>query len=84
MSLKKIACGFMAMLAITFSMAIADAEGFQALDKNIVTDMAARNVKPSDIDGDWLGAVDLGQMKLRMVMHIVTTESGLKILNGQP
>ena len=33
--------------------------------------------KPSDIDGDWLGSLDSGMMKLRLVLHIVNTEDGL-------
>jgi fermentation-respiration switch protein FrsA (DUF1100 family) len=64
--------------------AIAQAEDFQAQGKNSVADIDARNTQPSDIDGDWLGVVDLGQMKLRMVMHIVNTENGLNILIDSP
>jgi uncharacterized protein len=33
--------------------------------------------KPSDIDGTWLGTLDTGAMKLRVVFHIVNTEDGL-------
>ncbi len=33
--------------------------------------------KPSDIDGAWLGSLDLGGVKLRVVFHIVNTEDGL-------
>jgi fermentation-respiration switch protein FrsA (DUF1100 family) len=33
--------------------------------------------KPSDIDGDWWGALDTGAGKLRLVLHIVNTEDGL-------
>ena len=33
--------------------------------------------KPSDIDGDWLGTLDLGTAKLRLVFHITNTEDGL-------
>jgi hypothetical protein len=32
---------------------------------------------PSDIDGAWLGTVDTGAMKLRVVFHIVNTADGL-------
>ena len=32
---------------------------------------------PSDIDGDWLGTLDTGTMKLRVVFHITNTEDGL-------
>jgi hypothetical protein len=33
--------------------------------------------KPSDIDGAWMGSLDMGAMKLRVVFHIVNTEDGL-------
>ena len=33
--------------------------------------------KPSDIDGTWMGTLDLGAAKLRVVFHIVNTEDGL-------
>ncbi len=33
--------------------------------------------KPSDIDGTWMGSLDLGTAKLRVVFHIVNTEDGL-------
>jgi len=84
MSFKKSACVFVAMLLMAFHAATAQGENFQVQDKNGVADIAARNVKPSDIDGDWSGTVDLGQMKLSMVMHIVNTESGLNILMDSP
>ena len=32
---------------------------------------------PSDIDGAWLGTIDLGGTKLRIVFHIVNMEDGL-------
>lgn len=32
--------------------------------------------KPSDIDGDWMGTLDAGVMKLRAVFHITNTEDG--------
>ena len=32
---------------------------------------------PSDIDGDWMGSLDTGTVKLRIVFHIVNTEDGL-------
>jgi uncharacterized protein len=39
---------------------------------------AAKPVKPSDIDGPWIGTLDAGAgIKLRVVFHIVNTESGL-------
>jgi pimeloyl-ACP methyl ester carboxylesterase len=33
--------------------------------------------KPSDIDGAWMGTLDLEAIKLRVVFHIVNTEDGL-------
>ena len=33
--------------------------------------------KPSDIDGTWMGTLDLGGAQLRVVFHIVNTEDGL-------
>ncbi len=33
--------------------------------------------QPSDIDGAWLGTLDAGSAKLRVVFHIVNTEDGL-------
>jgi uncharacterized protein len=36
-----------------------------------------RPAKPSDIDGAWLGTLDTGVAKLRVVFHIMNTEDGL-------
>ena len=33
--------------------------------------------QPSDIDGAWMGTLDTGSMKLRVVFHIVNTAEGL-------
>ena len=33
--------------------------------------------KPSDIDGAWMGTLDTGALKLRIVFHILNTEDGL-------
>lgn len=33
--------------------------------------------KPSDIDGTWMGTLEVGAVKLRVVFHIVNTEDGL-------
>jgi len=33
--------------------------------------------KPSDIDGEWLGTLDTGMGKLRLVLHIRNTDQGL-------
>ncbi len=37
----------------------------------------AKPAKPSDIDGAWMGSLDLGAVRLRVVFHIVNTEDGL-------
>ena len=38
---------------------------------------APKPAKASDIDGDWLGTLDTGMGKLRLVLHITNTEDGL-------
>jgi fermentation-respiration switch protein FrsA (DUF1100 family) len=38
---------------------------------------APKPAKPSDIDGAWMGTLDTGTMKLRVVFHITNTEDGL-------
>ena len=43
----------------------------------IVMKPAPKPAKPSDIDGDWLGTLDTGMGKLRLVLHITNTEDGL-------
>jgi hypothetical protein len=40
--------------------------------------------KPSDIDGAWLGTLDLGSQSLRVVFHIVNTEDGLMATMDSP
>jgi len=40
--------------------------------------------KPSDIDGNWLGTLDTGGVKLRVVFHIVNTEDGLAATMDSP
>ena len=43
----------------------------------IAANPAPKPAKPSDIDGDWLGTLDTGVGKLRLVLHITNTEQGL-------
>lgn len=38
---------------------------------------APKAAKPSDIDGDWMGTLDTGVGKLRLVLHIANTDQGL-------
>jgi len=38
---------------------------------------APKAAKASDIDGDWLGTLDTGLAKLRLVLHITNTDQGL-------
>ena len=40
--------------------------------------------KPSDIDGTWMGTLDTGMSKLRVVFHIVNTEDGLVATMDSP
>src|SRR5208283_765195 len=40
--------------------------------------------KPSDIDGAWMGTLDAGVMKLRIVFHITNTEDGLTATMDSP
>lgn len=41
-------------------------------------------VKPSDIDGSWMGTLDLGTVKLRVVFNIHTTPTGLMATLDSP
>ena len=43
-----------------------------------------KQAKPSDIDGTWLGTVDMGVAKLRVVFHITNTEDGLVATMDSP
>jgi fermentation-respiration switch protein FrsA (DUF1100 family) len=40
--------------------------------------------KPSDIDGAWIGTLDLGTIKLRVVFHIAATADGLTATLDSP
>lgn len=40
--------------------------------------------KPSDIDGAWMGTLDVGAAKLRLIFHIVNTEGGLTATVDSP
>lgn len=40
--------------------------------------------KPSDIDGAWMGTLDLGTVQLRVVFHILNTEDGLTATMDSP
>jgi len=41
-------------------------------------------VRPSDIDGPWMGTLDLGGVKLRMVFHMTNTADGLTATADSP
>jgi len=43
-----------------------------------------KSAKPSDIDGAWMGTLDAGVMKLRVVFHITNTEDGLTATMDSP
>jgi hypothetical protein len=45
---------------------------------------AHKPAKPSDIDGAWMGTLDAGVMKLRIVFHITNTEDGLTATMDSP
>jgi len=47
--------------------------------QNVAGDLqgTGKPAKPSDIDGAWMGTLDTGLMKLRVVFHITTIEAGL-------
>ena len=38
---------------------------------------APKPAAPTDIDGNWMGDIDTGMVKLRVVVHIVNTDQGL-------
>lgn len=40
--------------------------------------------KPSDIDGAWMGTLDLGTVQLRVVFHLLNTEDGLTATMDSP
>jgi len=44
----------------------------------------AKPAKPSDIDGAWMGTLDTGTVKLRVVFHITNTASGLTATLDSP
>jgi pimeloyl-ACP methyl ester carboxylesterase len=45
--------------------------------KRAASAKAAAPVAPSDIDGAWMGTLDMGAIKLRVVFHVVNTPDGL-------
>jgi hypothetical protein len=45
---------------------------------------APKPAKPSDIDGAWMGTLDTGAVKLRVVFHITNTEDGLTATMDSP
>jgi hypothetical protein len=47
-------------------------------------DAPVQPAKPSDIDGAWLGTLDLGPLKLRVVFHIAATPDGLTATLDSP
>lgn len=49
---------------------------FARVAEGVKSDQA--KVAPSDIDGVWTGALDLGSVKLRLAFHIMNTADGLK------
>jgi uncharacterized protein len=45
---------------------------------------ASKPAKPSDIDGAWMGSIDTGNAKLRVVFHIVNMDTGLTATLDSP
>ncbi len=45
--------------------------------KRSAAKIESKSVAPSDIDGAWLGTLEVGPIKLRVVFHIVNTQDGL-------
>jgi serine-type D-Ala-D-Ala carboxypeptidase/endopeptidase len=43
----------------------------------VITPARTRVAKPSDIDGDWSGALESGAGALRLVLHILTYDDGM-------
>ena len=43
-----------------------------------------KTAPPSDIDGSWMGTLDTGAIKLRVVFHIINTEDGLTATMDSP
>jgi len=43
-----------------------------------------KTVKPSDIDGPWIGTIDTGTIRLRLVLRLVNTDEGLKATLDSP
>lgn len=57
-----------------------------ALDfkRSTVSAKERKPVKPSDIDGAWMGSLDTGVIKLRVIFHIANTEDGLMATMDSP
>lgn len=50
----------------------------------LASETKERVLKPSDIDGDWEGALEAGAQKLRLVLHIVSYEDGMSARLDSP
>jgi hypothetical protein len=50
----------------------------------VKTSKPAPAAKPSDIDGAWMGSLDTGALKLRVIFHIVNTADGLTATMDSP
>ena len=57
---------------------------FKRAASNAATKPEAKPAKPSDIDGTWMGSLDTGAVKLRVVFHIVNTSDGLTATMDSP
>lgn len=54
------------------------------LDRGPLPKTEHKPAKPSDIDGAWIGTLDAGTAKIRLVFHIVNTADGLMATADSP
>jgi hypothetical protein len=57
---------------------------FKRVPMQAVAAAAANPATPSDMDGTWLGSLDAGALKLRIVFKIVNTQDGLTAAMQSP
>jgi pimeloyl-ACP methyl ester carboxylesterase len=57
---------------------------FKRVPTQAVAAAAAKPAAPSDVDGTWLGSLDAGALKLRIVFKIVNTQDGLTAAMQSP
>jgi pimeloyl-ACP methyl ester carboxylesterase len=50
----------------------------------LVAGASLAQVKPSDIDGAWVGNIEVGETKIKTVLHLTTTQDGLAATLDSP